>query len=166
MASTWTIFHMVMIMSTGHQHVPIRWRHLPRGTCQKASNTSDGHNFGKCWPIRTKLGIVMYVNTPDITAPYLSQCATFVAKRHFRHHAPFWPQIRLNKPNAALNLNLRILSAPKSAAPGYPKVEISMQNHYSLELWFSLKINLSSLSRGSFNKSVGDLVILIAAKTG
>ena len=92
-----------MVTSTGHQHVPIMWRHLPRGTCQKASKTSDGHNFGKCWPIRTKLGSVMHVNTPDITAPYLSQCATFVAKRSFRHHAPFWPQLRLTKPDSASN---------------------------------------------------------------
>ena len=83
-----------MVTSTGHQDVPIRWRHLPRGTCQKASKTSDGHNFGKCWPIRTKLGSVMYVNMPQITAPYLLQCATFVAKRHFRHHVPFWPPIK------------------------------------------------------------------------
>ena len=34
-------------------------RHLPRGTCQKASNTSDGHNFGNCRPIRPKLGRFM-----------------------------------------------------------------------------------------------------------
>ena len=155
-----------MITSPGHQHVPIRWRHLPRGTCQEGSNTSDGHNFGIYGPIRTKLGRVMFTNMPDVNAPHLSQCATFVAKRHFRHHAPFWPQLRLTKPDTALNLNLRIRSAPKSAAPGYPKVEISMQNHYSLELWFSLKINLSSLSRGSFNKSAANWDILIGAKTG
>ena len=30
----------------------------------------------------------------------------------------------------------------------YPKVETSMKHHYSLELCFSLKINLSSLSMG------------------
>ena len=48
----------------------------------------------------------------------------FVAMRHicrkapFTDYAPFWPQLRLNKRNAALNLNLRIRSAPKSAAPG------------------------------------------------
>ena len=48
----------------------------------------------------------------------------------------------------------------------YPKVEISMQNHYSLELWFSLKINLSSLSRGSFSKTAWDWDILLPAKTG
>ena len=111
-----------MITSTGHKHVPIRRRHLRRATCQEPSNTSDGHNFGKCRPIRTKLGRVMLVNTPDIIAPYLSQGATFVAKRHLGHCAPFWTQLRFNKPNAALNLNLRIRSAPKSAAPGLPVV--------------------------------------------
>ena len=91
---------------------PATW-HVPEGV-----KHFRWPNFGKCLPNRTKLGSVMHVNTPDITAPYLSQCATFVAKRHFRHHAPFWPQLRLSKPDTALNLNLRIRSAPKSAAPG------------------------------------------------
>ena len=104
--------------TTGHQHVPIRWRHLPRGTCQEGSNTWDGHNFVIYGPIRTKLGRVMFTNMPNVNAPHLSQCATFVAKRHFGHYAPFLPQIRLNKPTTALNLNLRIRSAPKSAASG------------------------------------------------
>ena len=85
-ASTRTIFHMVMITSTGHQHVPIRWHHLPRGTCQKASNTSDGHNFGKCWPIRTKLGSVMYVNTPNQGCNFFNILGVALERPHSRWH--------------------------------------------------------------------------------
>ena len=57
--SAQAVFHMVMATSMCHQQVSIRWRHLPRGTCQEPSITSNGHNFGKCSPIWTKLGNVM-----------------------------------------------------------------------------------------------------------
>ena len=53
----------------GHPDVPMRWRLLPRGTCQDGSNTSNGHNFGKYFPIWTKLGWVMYVYRTNMNAP-------------------------------------------------------------------------------------------------
>ena len=61
-----------------HEVAPSATWHVPGGV-----EYFNGHNLDKCWWIRTKLGSVMYVNTPDITA------AIFVAMRHIRRKGPF-----------------------------------------------------------------------------